>query len=89
MFRCISPGSIDLGTFVAYIPAAPTDGTSGGEDAAGEDDLEPPEPLVEECEVPVAAGVTADSDAASDTSADARPQYDALSTHLHTLHWLL
>lgn len=65
---------------MAYIPAAPQDGPGGedgleAEDAdGGEAEPVPPEALVEECEVPVAAGEAGDSDAASDTSAEALPQ---------------
>eukprot|EP00892_Ulva_mutabilis_P006322 jgi/Ulvmu1/4061/UM019_0039.1 len=85
--RCICPGSVDLGTFVAYIPSAPRDADEADDSAAGSGEggvqdeskktnPEPPEALVEECEVPLAAGEAADSDAASDTSADAPAQLD-------------
>lgn len=70
-YRCISPGGIDVGTFVAYIPAAPPDG-----DVFEAGDADPAvcksdgaQALVEECDVPVAAAEDIDGDdAVSDAS---------------------
>jgi len=72
-----------MGTFVAYIPSAPPDGDQADTaaehqpDGNGKSYPQPPEPIVEECEVPLSAE-EADSDAGSDTSTDALRQCAAL-----------